>query len=128
MSLKSILLVDDDKAFNFVTRIFLKESIVNCRISEALNGQQALDHLLRQDESPDVILLDLNMPEVNGFEFLEEFAKLDGRFSATKIFVLSSSVLDEDKAAVLSHKVVKGYFDKPLTDHHIAQILAIAES
>ena len=126
MSLKSILLVDDDKAFNFVTRMMLKENIADCRVSEALNGQQALDHLMKQDKSPDIILLDLNMPEVNGFEFLEEFEKLDQRFSETRIFVLTSSLLDEDKAAVLSHKVVKGYFDKPLTESHIAKILAMA--
>jgi CheY-like chemotaxis protein len=123
MALKNILLVDDDKALNFLNKIKLKENDIRCNVNEALNGRQALDYLNAQEDCPDVILLDLNMPELDGFEFLDEFEKGEIRCSETKIFILTSSLRDEDKTAALAHYSVKGYFDKPLSNEHIAQML-----
>jgi CheY-like chemotaxis protein len=124
MALKNILLVDDDKAFNFLNRIILKENKVDCNVAEALNGQQALNYLAANEECPDAILLDLNMPEMDGFEFLEEFEKLSEKCLTTRVYVLTSSLRDEDRSAALAYKVVRGYFDKPLSNRHIEEILA----
>lgn len=123
MNLNKILLVDDDKVLNFLNRKILKDNKVHCEVAEALNGQQALDYLDKSDECPDVILLDINMPQLDGFQFLTEFAKLSNPCTRTKIFMLTSSLRDEDKNAALANRLVTGYFDKPLSTMHIERML-----
>jgi CheY-like chemotaxis protein len=123
-TLKKILLVDDDKAVNFINRLVLQENDINCNIVEATDGQQALDHLEAHDECPDVIFLDINMPGMDGFEFLSALKNRDKCCNHSNIFMLTSSIREEDKARALSSGLVKGYFDKPLSNAHIKQILA----
>jgi CheY-like chemotaxis protein len=71
MEIKKILLVDDSPPFNFLSRTVLKESKVDCTVVEALNGKAALDYLELNPQWPEVILLDINMPVMDGFQFLE---------------------------------------------------------
>jgi CheY-like chemotaxis protein len=123
MSLKNVLLVDDDKANNFLNRLTIREAVNDCAVAEALNGQEALDYLAASDECPQIILLDINMPVIDGFEFLKKYEEED-TCRQSKIFMLSSSIREEDKKAALSNKFVKGYFDKPLSGAHIEEILS----
>ncbi|MDB5282597.1 MAG: response regulator, partial [Bacteroidota bacterium] len=90
MELKKILLVDDSQPFNFLTRLVLTQNGVNCKIDEALNGKTALDYINKSAECPDIILLDINMPVMDGFEFLAEFKKLS-KCANTRIYILTSS-------------------------------------
>ena len=126
--LKKILLVDDDEAFNFLNRIAIKDYDVNCQVDETMDGKAALDYLEKTKQCPDVILLDVNMPVMDGFEFLEHFEKQNKCNNLSKIFILTSSLRDEDRMKSLNNKYVKGYFDKPLTTAHIKKILADFES
>jgi CheY-like chemotaxis protein len=111
-----ILLIDDDKVINFLHRLKLEEVIVDCVVDEVLGGQAALDYLTTHEECPDVILLDLNMPGMDGFEFLEEYEKLGKCVDKSKkfLFIVTSSQRDEDKIKVTANRLVKGYFEKPL--------------
>jgi CheY-like chemotaxis protein len=122
--LKKILLVDDSKPFNYLSRIALRNKNVNCIVEEALNGQIALDFITKDEVCPDIILLDINMPVMDGFQFLKEYEKRGRCCDNTKIFMLTSSVREEDKTKSFSSKFVKGYFDKPLTDQQVDEILA----
>ena len=76
---KNILLVDDDKIFNFLSEKTITSLGLANEINFAANGKQALEILDRckkgQLQMPDIIFLDLDMPVMNGYEFLEEFAK-----------------------------------------------------
>jgi CheY-like chemotaxis protein len=128
MELKKILLVEDDVAFNFLNRKVLKENQVLCQVDEALNGKAALKYLANTDTCPDVILLDINMPVMDGFEFLEEFEKQRKCLNTSNIFILTSSNREEDREQSLKNKLVKGYFDKPLNKLHIEQILSLIGS
>lgn len=78
--MKNILLVDDDNIFNFLNTKLLRQSGIADEIHTALNGKEALDLLNNYYTGafalPDVILLDLNMPVMDGFAFLEAFKKL----------------------------------------------------
>ena len=78
---KNILLVDDDKIFNFLSEKTITSLGLANEINFAANGKQALDILdlckKGQLQMPDIIFLDLDMPVMNGYEFLEEFAKTD---------------------------------------------------
>ncbi len=118
------LLIDDDEAFNFLNRIILDTKIAGCQVDAALNGEAALKLLATKNECPDVILLDLNMPGMDGFEFLDEFEKRYKCFGYSKIFILTSSAREEDRIHGFAHKSVVGYLGKPLTDAHVEEILA----
>ena len=122
-TLKKILLVDDDKTFIHLNRAMLKYNDVNCQIDECGNGQEALAYISCTRQLPDVILLDIDMPVMNGIEFLEKFNAHNNRVGQTKVFVLSSSI-EQDKVKSRRYNFVKGYFQKPLSDSHIKEILS----
>lgn len=119
MSIKKILLVDDDKAANFLNRLTLKASHVSCAVDEALDGKHALNLLEQTGDCPDLIFLDINMPVMDGFQFLDEFDARGKCHGRCHIYVLTSSVRDEDRHAALGYEHVKGYFEKPLSPEHI---------
>ncbi len=125
MELQKLLLVDDDSAFNFLNRIILNANGINCEIEECLDGKAALDITTTQAKCPDVILLDINMPVMDGFEFLDEIERHNKCRNHTNVFILTSSNQDEDRKKAFSYNCVKGYFDKPFNESHIREILSV---
>jgi len=117
-------LVDDDTAFNFLNRIVLNNSGINCEINACLDGQAALEFVTNSEKCPDIILLDINMPIMDGFEFLDEFEKRN-KCVDTKVFMLTSSNQDEDRNGAFRYNCVKGYFDKPLTEENVEEIISL---
>jgi signal transduction histidine kinase len=84
-----ILIVDDDEAFRYIVRQFL--SSANYVIAEAADGLQALEYL--RERNPDIVLLDISMPVMDGFEFLERMSIAAPGFSAS-VVVMTSAMLD----------------------------------
>lgn len=110
---KPILIVDDDKVDIMTTERALKELNVLNSLYIAWNGEEALE-LLRDEsqETPGIILLDLNMPRMNGIDFLRVI-KNDEKFKRIPVVVLTTSKEEEDK--VESFKLgVAGYMIKPV--------------
>lgn len=128
MNRKNVLLVDDDSIFQMLgTKALHRVGVSDTRIQKALNGKQALE-LLKNPEAPrpNVILLDLNMPVMNGFEFLEAFNNLTpAERDDTKIVIVTSSESDTDirKAKELG---ATEYLIKPLKDEKLSAVLAAA--
>lgn len=128
MNRKNVLLVDDDSIFQMLgTKALHRVGVSDTRIQKALNGKQALE-LLKNPEAPrpNVILLDLNMPVMNGFEFLEAFNNLTpAERDDTKIIIVTSSESDTDirKAKELG---ATEYLIKPLKDEKLSAVLAAA--
>lgn len=120
-----ILLVDDDKAFNFLNRIMLREHLPGCEIAEATDGKQALDYIDSSDQCPDLIFLDINMPGLDGFDFLREFETRVKCHERANIFMLTSSIREEDLLAAKEYSQVKGYFCKPLSAENIKELKAL---
>ena len=120
----NILLVDDDEVdVMTVKRAFHKANIAN-PIFVASNGVEALA-LLRSGGIPPqrrLILLDLNMPRMNGIEFLRELRK-DPEFAATTVVVLTTSNEDRDRVEAFQLNVA-GYLLKPVTFHTFAEVMA----
>ena len=127
MPLKKLLLVDDDENFNFLSKRIIRKQFPDCEVHVVLNGQEALDYLQTAAGMPEVILLDLNMPVINGYEFLIEYEALNLIPNRPPVFILSSSILQEDHNLPEKHKDVKGFFEKPLALHHLQQIALFAE-
>lgn len=119
---RKILLVDDDKTYNFLhTRIFEITGVAD-EISAALNGIQAIDLLRSSSDNstlPDVILLDLSMPVMDGFAFLEAFKQSDipNKENISIIIVTSSSdYRDKARARELG---VKHFMVKPVNESEL---------
>jgi len=116
----SVLLVDDDEINNFISIKLIKKAIENTAISACLNGRFAIDELVniqKHDPSllPDFILLDINMPIMNGWEFLDEYKRLNiDPEGKSKIFIISSSVFSNDINKARSYPLVKNFISKPL--------------
>ena len=124
MQVKNILLVDDDLPSRRLADIVLQDAKVTCTVSEAKDGKEAIEMLRNSIEPPDVILLDINMPVMDGFGFLAEYKNLSTAGSNTKIYMLTTSVLEKDYTRALATGLVKDYFEKPLNEQHIEQIFS----
>ena|SRR5882724_7404427 len=108
----NVLLVEDDRICNFVSEKMLEMIGFDLDIRTALNGKEALAVL--KDYSPDIILLDLDMPIMNGFDFLEAFKNLDlPNKENVKIVIVSSSDNPKDIAYAKQNGIDK-YLVKPI--------------
>lgn len=123
-----ILLVDDDEINNFISIKLIKKVLLNTEISACLNGRFAIDELIeinRKDPAslPDYILLDINMPIMNGWEFLDEYEKLNIDVAGkTKIYIISSSVFSNDISKAKTYRSVKDFVSKPLNIEKINEL------
>ncbi|MBT5529687.1 MAG: response regulator [Bacteroidetes bacterium] len=110
----SIMLVEDDEVdIMNVKRAFKKNNITN-PIMVARNGLEALDMLTKPGIAlPKVIILDINMPRMNGIEFLKEIRK-DENLKMISVFVMTTSNQDSDKIKAYDLNVA-GYILKPLS-------------
>lgn len=97
-SQQRILVVDDDKDDQSFLLEAIKELFPSFVCDFADNGKEALDHINNNPPPPDYIFLDLNMPLVNGYEFLKEFKKEKYNSIHSKIIVYSTSSHPQDKA------------------------------
>ncbi|NJB70036.1 CheY-like chemotaxis protein [Saonia flava] len=125
--LKSILLIDDDKATNFVHKIVIKKADCIENVVVAENGQEALEYLhTTQNVSPpepNIIFLDINMPVMNGWEFLEEYEKLNTNEQGDIILImLTTSLNPDDLKKANGFSSISGYRNKPLTVEMIDEI------
>ena len=129
----SILLVDDDEINNFISIKLIKKALTNTEINSCLNGRFAIDQLAeiqRKDPSklPDYILLDINMPIMNGWEFLDEYKRLNlDPLGKSKIYIISSSVFSNDINKARSYPIVKDFISKPLNVEKIKELFGVEQ-
>ncbi|MCJ8331713.1 MAG: response regulator [Lentisphaeria bacterium] len=117
-----ILIIDDNEGDRYILKRLLKGTGLTSSINEMNNGQSAIDYLSKlnsgesatDDFPPTIIFLDINMPLLDGFQFLNHYheLKLDESFSSTIIMMFSSSGREEDKRKAFLHDCVKGYIVK----------------
>jgi len=124
--LARILLVDDDDTTNFLNEHLLKKLDVTDQVQVARNGQQALDLLTQNPPySPTLLLLDVNMPGMDGMEFLEAYHALPvAQQQATKIVMLTTSMDSRDLGRI-NELPVAGLVSKPLSRDKIADLLQL---
>ncbi|HMG09380.1 MAG TPA: response regulator [Mucilaginibacter sp.] len=112
---KICLLIDDNYIDNFITRRILESSHFAEQIIIRQSPAEAIDSLREGSIKPDVIFLDIRMPVMNGFEFLQEYDALLIDKNDTKIFMLSSSLDPMDMKQSLGNKYITQFIHKPLT-------------
>lgn len=125
--LKSVLLVDDDSINNFINERLIKKMDLTEEVNISLNGKEALEYLKKRSEegkpSPELILLDINMPVMDGFEFLEAFQKLEIPDKNSIIIVMLTTSTNPSDTERLENTGVEGYINKPLTEQKLRDVL-----
>ena len=118
-----ILLLEDDKIEVMKLQRAITKLEMNHEIIEASNGEEALDLLKDEKALPDIIFLDLNMPKINGLEFLK-ILKEDESLRFLPTIMLTTSSNEKDILACYELGIA-GYIIKPLKyDHYVAKIEA----
>lgn len=121
---ESVLLIDDNPSCNFIMNEFIKLADPSIHVYEADSVEEALEILSKLDRCPDVIYVDVNMPVMNGFDFIEHFEKEYSLNNPNcKIFMLSSSLRLEDKERALAHACVKDFVSKNDIDSFLQHTL-----
>lgn len=121
-----VWVIDDDLVSLFATRYGIEQSDGKCKVVDFDSGEMALkifsDCLDHIDHAPDIILLDLVMPSMNGWEFLEKLDEIGNRPKKTDVYIISAFTNSKDRIKAKGHPSVMGYFDKPLSKESINRI------
>lgn len=125
--LSSILIIDDDEVNNYVCSKLIKQGGLTDEVHTALNGLEGLDFLKKiinaNKKLPDLIFLDINMPEMNGWAFLEEYKELKKSFDKKVVLImLSSSVHSNDIEKASMYEDIQEYVTKPLISNSLKKI------
>ena len=129
--LNCILLIDDDEPTNFLNRVTLEQSGYARSVRVIQGGQEALDYLVRCDGTdhagyprPDLIFLDINMPAMDGWEFLERYRSLPAACKADMVLVmLTTSLNPDDEVRSRKFPEVSGFENKPLSARRLKELL-----
>lgn len=123
--LNTILLIDDNEDDNFCHRIMLEDINLAKEIIEFQYARDALGFIKTSSKEIELILLDINMPKMNGFEFLDHYSNLDSTIKKGKnVFMLTTSLNPDDKNKVKFYPDVKGFLHKPLDIKKLKELLS----
>ena len=125
----TIMLVDDDETDQLIYKRVIARAGSPGEVISFYYADEALDFLKRDDrQKVDVILLDINLPRMNGFEFLEAATKeLGGRLAEIVIVVLTTSLNPNDRERAGEFDVVKSFINKPLTVDDVKSVVEILD-
>lgn len=119
---KNCLLIDDNYIDNFVTRKILEASNFADNVTVVRSAHEAISALNDGTVKPDVIFLDVRMPGMGGFEFLEDYDKINIDKTGIKIFMLSSSLDPLDMRKSTDNKYITQFIHKPLTQKALEEL------
>jgi CheY-like chemotaxis protein len=127
MSLEYVLVIDDSEIDAFITSRILEQCRFANDIRCVASAQEGLDLLKeasdRNEELPSHLFLDIDMPGINGFQFLEAFRELPQFIiAATRIIVLSSSIHPSDIRQANDNPLVECYLNKPLQEEDVRRL------
>jgi CheY-like chemotaxis protein len=121
--LNCIMLIDDNEDDNFYHKMIIRELDLAEHIEVAETGFEALELLSKTTTTPNLIFLDINMPAMNGWEFLEEYRKLNEERKAQIIIIMLTTSLNPiDKKRAEKIPEINGFETKPLTTEMLKKI------
>ncbi len=122
----NLLVIDDDDINIFIIKKIVEKTGLNINMVSKGNGQLALDYIkgimLNPSEFPQLMLIDINMPIMNGWEFVEAYQKLEVE-QKVEMYILSSSVYENDIEKTKSYPSVKGFISKPLSIERLKELV-----
>ncbi|MBU2945935.1 response regulator [Zobellia uliginosa] len=127
----TIWIIDDDLVSLFAARYGIEQLNKPYIVVDFDSAEVALkvlsDSMEGAEELPDVILLDLVMPKMDGWEFLEKLEKMPDYVKTSDIYILSAFLSTKERQRASQHPVVKGYFDKPISKRALSRIFGEKE-
>lgn len=128
MNLPIICIIDDDKLYQFTIQKVIEKTQKASQIISFPNGYEAINffksHLSQPDKLPEIILLDINMPIMDGWQFLNEYLSLENQIvKKSIIYVVTSSIDNADKLKVKSLERIKDFVVKPVSKDRLVEIL-----
>lgn len=123
--INTVLLIDDDETINYLHNRLLEKNSFTNNVAISINGMDGLDLFMQLDnqlreEEIAIVFLDLNMPIMNGWEFLDNLSKIKDDIKMDyKIYILSSTINPDDKKKAKENALVTGFLPKPLTKEHL---------
>ncbi len=118
-SIKQFIAIDDDQAILFMCKVIIQRTFKDMMVVTYPNPQMAVDYFnsqFAQHPVETVVLLDINMPQLSGWEVLDSFFVLgDDIKKYITVIMLSSSIDSNDKRRAIDHPCVINYLEKPLT-------------
>ena len=129
--MKKFYLIDDDSIFVFLTKKTLQVANIDTDITVFEDGKQALSNLKayydRPELLPDVIFLDLNMPVLDGWGFLDEYLLLEPKLNKKiSIYIVSSSISPSELDRSREIPVVTDFLTKPLSRAKFTEVFSVA--
>ncbi|HXB95639.1 MAG TPA: response regulator [Puia sp.] len=126
--MKSIFLIDDDPIFVYLTRRIIASIDRQCRIDEFADGDLAIRYLQKIHEKtellPDIIFMDISMPVMDGWEFLNEYSVLKPKIEKDiALFIVSSSISPQEVERSKTYSAVSDFLIKPLERGKIVEII-----
>lgn len=126
--IETFCIVDDDDIYQFTTSLLLKKTDLVNKIIVFSNGLKAInflkDEMGNKENIPDVLFLDINMPVMDGWEFLEEYLLIKPMMPKTVvIYMVSSSVDEKDVLKAKSISALSGYMVKPISSQNIMEVI-----
>lgn len=118
-----VLLIDDNPIDLMIHQKLVQRTLENVTIEKVMSGEAAIEFLDTAEQLPDIVLLDIKMPIMNGFEFLEAIKTRD-YIKKLIIYMVSSSIDPKDIQMAEESDMVKAFLEKPLTMEAILKIKA----
>jgi CheY-like chemotaxis protein len=120
---KSIVVVDDDEIYKIIIGKMISNSGLFGKEYLFTDSREALEFCLNEEVKPDIILLDLNMPHLDGWEFLDQIKdSCPHTYHQTEIYIVTSSIFAKDQERAKTYQGVKGFISKPVTREILQQI------
>ena len=123
---KTLWIIDDDMVSQFAITYKVRQSHPHYKISTFYSVPEALNSLRKSLEGkmelPRKLILDLGLPDLNGWDFLLELEKLGGNVATIDIYIVSAFTNSKDRKRAECHPMVKDYFDKPLNNNSVEKI------
>lgn len=117
------LLIDDNPLDNYINTILIRHYNFASQVITLESSQDAIKYLGNGAIQPDIIFLDIRMPQMNGFEFIKEYAMLNNIKPTTKLFILSATCDPSEIARAENNKYVTRFIEKTLTGEKLADIV-----
>ncbi|MBM3178472.1 MAG: response regulator [Bacteroidetes bacterium] len=122
------LLIDDEEVFNFIHSQIIRLTDEFAEINEVRSSSEALEVIQNNASSkenfPDILFIDINMPEMNGFELLTQLQQLAPTFpKPIEIYIVTSSLFESDRLKAKTYPIVTGFIEKPVSNQQVRDII-----